>query len=292
MWQTKCTIDGVKAVLPFQQSLRKLKQSLFGFAPMTSKYEHYIEEALAQVELLGSVSGSAVLEIGSGWEPLFPLVYRLAGAKKVYLTDLYPLLSNKSLIVTTDFVRGKLSMIKQRLGREVSLPVLTDDLKTNLDLLGFEYLAPCDCRKLPFQDSSVDVVCSHDCFEHIPPEALQAILKETRRILKPSGQTIHMIDHSDHWEHGDKSISRVNFLKYGEKAWKLICTNPQNYQNRLRHSDYLAMFESEKLKVVRADGQPNAKAIEALGSINLAPRFRKYSPTDLAIMGTTLIATK
>ena len=44
-----------------------------------------------------------------------------------------------------------------------------------------------DCRKLPFEDSSCDAAIVHGGLHHLPrlPEDLDAVLRETARVLKP-----------------------------------------------------------------------------------------------------------
>ena len=54
------------------------------------------ENAVWQIELLRSagfpVSGRRILELGSGWHPILPMVYLVAGADQVILTDVEYLL--------------------------------------------------------------------------------------------------------------------------------------------------------------------------------------------------------
>jgi len=108
-------------------------------------------------------------------------------------------------------------------------------------------------------------------FEHITPEVIEEIIWQCGRILRPQGAMCHIMDKSDHWEHDDKSISRLNFLRYEDGwFWRIACFNPQNYQNRLRHPDYLAMFHRCGWESVVADGEPDEKALR--GSQNSVVR--------------------
>jgi SAM-dependent methyltransferase len=45
-----------------------------------------------------------------------------------------------------------------------------------------------DLRRLPFADATFDKAWSLDVLEHLSPEALQTMLREANRVLKPGGQ--------------------------------------------------------------------------------------------------------
>lgn len=106
------------------------------------------------------------------------------------------------------------------------------------------YLAPADAANIDLPDASVDYHISTTVFEHIPGEDIKRILKEAKRILKGNGIAIHFIDLSDHFQHQDESITSINFLRYSEKEWERIAGNEFAYCNRLRASDYIAVFSS------------------------------------------------
>jgi len=48
----------------------------------------------------------------------------------------------------------------------------------------------CDIRKLPFPDSSVEVIEAYHVIEHFPRNEVSFVLKEWRRVLLPSGRLI------------------------------------------------------------------------------------------------------
>jgi SAM-dependent methyltransferase len=153
----------------------------------------------------------------------------------------------------------------------------------------FEYLAPCDWSKMP--DNSIDVIWSHDVLEHIPPPVLIYLLGQFRRVLKPSGVMAHHIDNSDHWEHKDKSISRVNFLKFGDLQWKAINCHPLFYQNRLRHSDYVRLIQEAGFNIHRAEAEVCDRSLSALVGLRLASAFRQYDRRDLATITSKIFGT-
>jgi hypothetical protein len=86
-WQYKCLIDNCKALVPMQNTLRAVKHELFGYTPDSpARVAFTVTEGLKQIEWVKSVAhleSATVMEIGSGWQPLIPILFSLAGAKRV-----------------------------------------------------------------------------------------------------------------------------------------------------------------------------------------------------------------
>jgi SAM-dependent methyltransferase len=90
-----------------------------------------------------------------------------------------------------------------------------------LERAPIRYLAPADARTTALPSGSVDLVYSNSVLEHIPPDVLQDIMHESKRILRLGGHIAHSVAYCDHYAFFDKSISFVNYLKYSDKAWRL-----------------------------------------------------------------------
>jgi hypothetical protein len=101
---------------------------------------------------------------------------------------------------------------------------------------------------------------------------------------------IHTIDHSDHFQFGDKSISRVNFLRFSQRWWDLIGSNPLVYQNRLRSSVFVDMVRRSGFEIVHLDATPDEATLRELESLPIAEPFRRFSKSDLATLTTYLVA--
>lgn len=139
---------------------------------------------------------------------------------------------------------------RQRLSKEVKLRS-RKEIKTIEDLksYGITYLAPYDAAKTDLADQSIDACISTDTLEHIPESSLFEIFSELRRTLKDQGIVSAKIDYSDHYAHTDNSISLLNYLKFDNSTWKKF-NHDCHYQNRLRHYDYLRIFNETGFHVV------------------------------------------
>jgi SAM-dependent methyltransferase len=156
--------------------------------------------------------------------------------------------------------------------------------------LQLEYLAPCDCRALPLEAGSIDIVFSRAVLEHVPKEVIAAIFVESHRVLRGRGVALHLVDHSDHWSHRDPRISAVNFLQYSDRLFSVTCLNPQNYQNRLRHSEYREMLEAAGFHVVSEQKTVDARSVTCLKTMRVDERFKRFSPEELATVDSLLFA--
>jgi SAM-dependent methyltransferase len=292
-WQFLCAFDTLKAALPCQAALRRYKDHLLGYERERGRERNTIRDGLTAISWLGECEGAKIVEIGSGWQPMLPVLFSLLGAR-VHMTDLFPLLRVDTFKAALDALREDRELISTAL--ELSPALINHitrefvSLEERLQELRLEYLAPSDCQHLPLEPESVDIVISRAVLEHVPPTVVHRIFKESRRLLKPNGRMWHLIDHSDHWSHRDRSVSAVNFLKYPEWVFRLTCMNPQNYQNRLRHPEYVAMLESSGFALEREQRRVDPSALSALGGMSLAQRFRGFSPEDLATTSSILLA--
>jgi SAM-dependent methyltransferase len=160
------------------------------------------------------------------------------------------------------------------------------DSKSNarrfLDKAGIRYLAPADAGNTRLPSGSVDCHYSMTVLEHIPDEMLQSILSEARRILKPNGVALHFIDPSDHFEHQDREITPINFLKYSDAEWRRIAGNEFTYCNRLRASDFLRLASNAGFGVIRCETVIDEASKSAVrDGFVIDQRFAHYGLDDL-----------
>jgi hypothetical protein len=88
-WQIKWAKNAAFGWLPGSGAARRLKRR---FRPYPTDIPAWtLEEGLRLLEMLREarceVRGATVLEIGSGWRPIIPLLFSLAGAARMVLVD-------------------------------------------------------------------------------------------------------------------------------------------------------------------------------------------------------------
>jgi SAM-dependent methyltransferase len=220
---------------------------------------------------------AAFYEFGVGWDLAIPLSYASLGVGRQVLVDIRP-------SARVELVNDSLS----RLEREPiqSLPELEERF-------GIDYLAPCDARATGLPAESVDFVSSTDVCEHVPEDDLAAIFHECFRLLRAGGAFSCRIDLQDHYSYFDRSLSRYNFLRFSEGAWRLV-NSPLHFQNRLRAPDYLRLVRDAGFElVVERPSGPDERGLAELGSLPLAERFRNgYTPQELGVTVLSFVARR
>ena len=293
-WQVNALKHTVKAAVPFKHSLRKLKRRIRPRPPSideNSLYSGGFDHIQALREFGGDLAVQEILEIGSGWYPVIPLMMHVAGAKLIRLTDVEPLLDRQTLLDAIDFLLDRKSDLATRLGVESalieqSLMVAGDgSLASMLQRLGMTYSAPFH----PEQSSlKVDAIVSHTVLEHIPRDVLASLFHWCRQCLRPSGLASHGIDNSDHRANLDKSLSRLDFLRYSDAAWRLLSIG--DYTNRLRHQDYKDMLEHQGFEICFERAVVDDGSAEEVRHLPVFGRFNERDASELATLWSHFVA--
>jgi methyltransferase family protein len=224
---------------------------------------------------LPSPRQSVALEFGSGRNLLTPLLLSAAGAQRIYAYDLVRLATVEQINHIIRQLRERAIPAGGQGWREIK--------NIDHDLAGLYrivYCAPAEARDTNLPSGSVDFICSTSMLEHIPSADMGAILAECRRVSSRAGLVSFIIDYHDHYATADPRITRFNFYRYSRSAWSWF--NPSNhYQNRMRHSDYEALFERCGFTALERRSIIPPGDRQRLQGVPLAPEFCGYSTEDL-----------
>jgi cyclopropane fatty-acyl-phospholipid synthase-like methyltransferase len=249
-------------------------------------------ERMAKLDL--DPQKSRILEIGTGWMPVFPLCMALAGFRNVFTVDLTRHLREAN-------VRRTLLGLEKHLGHEAFRPFASEEqVRSNFHRLmqsaailpaaGITYEAPCNAGATQWPAGSFDLITSNNVFEHVPVPGLLALFAEAKRLLRPGGHVLHCVNCGDHYAYSDKSISQVNYLRFSESEWKRW-NNSIQYQNRLRPIDFMEMADNGGLRVESAELTAKPEYVLEIQQMEIAPEFRRYDLEQLAATSLTLIAS-
>jgi SAM-dependent methyltransferase len=292
-WKSEIARSALKKALPFKPALRRLRRRVLPYPPACADSRIAIEHGIKLIELLRAcdfeVDGKVGLEIGTGWIPTIPIIHWLHGARRFYLTDVVRYLDRQTLDLAKRNVQAHRDLIASRLGEPQRRLPQAQSESAALGHFGFEYFAPIKWHQTP--PESVDYVISRAVLEHISAQQIPGLLSSVSSVLKPGGLIASIIDNSDHFQHEDHTISRLNFLKFSDRTWSLICWLT-DHQNRLRHSDYQRMLSSSDLRIVHEESYTDPEALIAAGKLPMHPRFRTYDLEDLAILTSCFVLRK
>ncbi len=244
------------------------------------------------------------LDVGTGRIPTIPLAYWLMGAKGTATIDLNTYVKAELVADTLDYVSDNKDELLEVFGSsldasrfECLLSFQTNaafSLDAFLELCQIDYIAPGDAADTKLEGKSIDFHTSYTVFEHIPPETLTGVLEEGNRLISDNGLFVHRIDYSDHFSHSDREISAINFLKFTDSEWNRYAGNRYMYMNRLRHDDYLAMFDSvgHETLLVQPDVDQRSAELLRQKSFQVDDRFKLKPESVLSITGSWIVSRK
>jgi len=296
-WWIKCLVQRALSHIPSGENINALwsRKALLDEISLEA-----IRIGILQIRMLldsgFEIHEKVALEIGSGWKPILPFLFRIAGCKKVILCDLHRHMDQGLLNATihqirahSDLIASMLDTAESRIEEVLPGPGLEHDYSLLIRNSGFEYRAPFDLRETDYASHSIDIVFSRSVLEHIPLQVLEPIMMEMHRILKPEGAMVHTIDLSDHWEHSDKSISRINFLKFPGWWWKII-NSPISYQNRLRLPEYLQLLKKCGFELIKVGACVDKKTLADTHKMYISNDFKNFTNDELAILVSHIVA--
>jgi SAM-dependent methyltransferase len=299
-WKYKALLQGCFSTIPLGEPLNYFFQKHVTRTLPTSddKFANMVSVARTHVDFLRQywprpLSQATFYEFGAGWDMIVPLTFYALGVERQILVDIRRLLRHELLNDTVAKYQGL--AFDREIVRKPGIYInggRHDPLAVLKQHYGIEYKAPCDARQTGLPTASIDCITSTDTLEHIPLTSLRAILKECHRLLRHDGVMSFQIDYQDHYSYFDKNISVYNFLQYSDRTWRLF-SPPLQYQNRLRHRDYLGLLDQAGFEIVeerRQDGtESDCKIIERL-AVN--QRFKNYSGSELAVRKALVVARK
>lgn len=306
-WKAKSVIQNVVAALPKVLSYRVyfyLQRKFGGFKHPDIK-DHLLGgmQVIRYIQDSGAtVDGRVFLEVGTGRAPILPIAYWLAGASEIITVDLNPYLREdltnevvRLLAAEEDLVREIFGTLLNEERWQAFLGFATDDhrLPEILDFFCCRYVAPGDAANTNIPDNYIDFHVSHNVMEHVPKSTITGIFLEGNRIIKETGLFVHKIDYSDHFSHSDSRISDINFLQYSDRVWRFYAGNRFMYMNRLRHDDFLEIYDDIGHHIVECQPRrsPSAKMVLEFNRLRLSEEFRKKDFNVLEITGAWIISS-
>jgi SAM-dependent methyltransferase len=168
----------------------------------------------------------------------------------------------------------------------------TDILSILNNQFCIKYEAPKDARETGFPSEHFDFISSTLTLCFIPKDDLVKIIDECFRILKKGGVMSVTIDYQDNWSYVDSNITGYNFLQFSETEWKKY--NPSiHYQNRLRHNDYLEIFENTGFTLVKENYRAADESdLHKLSNLIIDSSFSNFSMYELGIKDGEIVVRK
>jgi SAM-dependent methyltransferase len=302
-WRVKGIIQGVLSAVPGGCRANTLLQHTVG---EMRHFDRHVASKLDDWKIFMShfrelgfdPRGRRVLEIGTGWLPILPVCFALAGVGSFVTFDLTRHMHRRLTRRMLDALDRHVDAIADESGRG------RDDVRAEYarlreagsmqELLGrarIDYHAPADMTRSGLADGSVDVVLSNSVLEHVPRDVILAMMRESARVLRPGGFAVHSVNCGDHYAYFDRSITPINYLTFTEDQWGKW-NNTLLYQNRLRPCELVGLAEEAGLSLKMSKYRPRPELMAAIGGMEIAPQFRHFPVEQLCCTSIDFAAVK
>lgn len=306
-WTIKARIQRLLSRVPGGASVYYVGQRWFGnfrnFS-VSAKVRQGVT-CLEYLDRLGAdITGWRTVEIGTGWTPIIPIVFWLNGQLECDTFDVTPLLKRDLLLKTIQQLSDRPDMVTPRTATPEKRDAIADKLRrlvnqcsvapsvaSTLHACGIRYHAQRDASETDLPARSIDLVFSNVVLEHVPLTDVHRLFGEARRILRPNGYMVHLIDPSDHFSHGDSSISPVNFLRFSAAEFARYNT-PFLFQNRVRASTWRSLVEAHDFTIRTWDCVVNETALRMLPTLPIDAEFKGLAPEDLCTTAIWVVAQR
>lgn len=261
-------------------------------APTPGAVQQKADVALSYVDLLSSLNGGNEqlrgphVDLGAGWHLTIPLVFWRLGSEEQHLIDI-------ARHARADLVFPVVSMVDamdlgERDGRHLPPPDCVG-LDAYISRIGLTYHAPVRGR-WPLPNGSAALVTSTQTLYYPPCAVVRDLFGEAVRVLRRGGRFIATIHLYDPYSNVDRSLSRFNYLRYSERTWNRWFNSELMTYNRLRASDYAALFHGLPFEadIWKVDGG-TPEDLQELDRITVSPDFARYDRRDLSSTHLTFV---
>ena len=300
-WWIKASIEWGLAHVPGGLHINDQLRDKFGelaYLEESSRFQNADYLLKTALDHTGALANLRVVELGTGWVPAVSLVYLLAGARM----DTYDI---SRLVRNEYFVRCRREIDRRLAEYAETANVAESTMRERLasiqnetefasaaTILDGAYRAPVDTRHLPYNDDEVDVVISNLVLQCIPKQLIEGILRETARILKPGGLAIHRVNLCDEYSRSDPRRGGLEFLRFSHKTWNRFFNHSLKHINHLRSCEFMKLFESSGLEIVRCNKQVDWDSQDLLRETGVAREFRHFSSEELLTVAFDVVLRK
>lgn len=275
--------------------VQRLRGRLKAFHP--SARSEYAAKLASDTAAFRPLAGASMLEIGTGWVPVVPLLLHLMGAGRILTIDLNRHLQAGLTLRAVPLLADCFEDIHRRCGADVAAMqhrlqrlLAAKTVDELFALANIEYRAPGNAAETDLPAGSIDIVYSNLVLEHVTPSALAAITAEARRILAPGGVCWHNVDHGDHYAATRPGMSIINFLTYSQRTWDWLGQNDILWQNRWRSIEYRHLFERHGFEVAHQVKHEDPSVREDLaGGLPLHRDWLHFGAAELAVVSTRFV---
>ena len=201
----------------------------------------HLQHILNAMRALGRQPGGEILEIGAGRAGL-PILLLLCGFDRIHINEMTNVVNcfQNAHAETLQVLASIMGVARRRL-EDVVVPVDAHHCAIRPGMLRLHAFT--DAAALDITPGTLSAVISFTVLEHLRDP--HAVFRHLRSCLAPDGWMCHLVDLRDHEDFTDP----LRFLTVPAAQYRNL---RGEWCNRLRHSDFLALFRSTGFEICAA----------------------------------------
>ncbi len=287
-WRLKVVAERVLSHLPagykINQALQMVRYGLrVGTPGPTVDMRRRVPDVCRRLRHLAGfvpLEGATVCDVGTGFGLPAIMLY-LAGAGTIHSFDVVRQ-------VTFGYVRRLLRVVREEIAvaaEKSGVPAEVLDRRlaaieraTSLDDLfrraNILYQAPKDATATGLPSASIDLYHTFYVLEYVPLEILQALCREARRLLKPSGRFFAIMGCISDYARFDGRLHPFHYLSYSDEEWTRLAASGMKHLNRLREQEFIEAFQQQGATILDIDHYRRPEDVEHVRRMPLAAQLR------------------
>lgn len=271
--------------------------------------ERRVRNGINNIDMLWNSTGfkfenKLILELGTGYHGIDLILFYLLGTNKVYTVDAKFSISGlifNTLPVIEPYLKKMATMfnVSERdiFSRWEKIKYKREDVSGLLQCMSVEFISIGQFLSESQLSNKIDMFYSESTLQRIPLANLDKLFATVGKQLNVNAVAFHRIDARDINVQRTKSMFdpnlwRFEYLKFNDLVWKLITTTRYGSQNRLRVSEFIAIFQQIGCTSVCAEHYTYCDDVERLKNFNLGRRFKSIALEDIAVAHSRIVFSR
>lgn len=251
-----------------------------------------VQEALWCLEGLPD-ERQRLLDLGTGWAHVLCVFCALLRQDELHAFDTEDMRNWRSFLATVPLIRDQVlslpldSATRDRAQRRAEQLLKAADFDEAYQIMGLRY--HCSASGCPdFPEGTFDRIMSIDVLEHVDGDKFSLAAQTWHRILIPGGQFVAQVGLDDHLAFHQGRFGSKRYLRYSERAWRMLIGNSVQYINRLTASEIIGLLTDAGFSIgsIETDSSGDTAPDE------VHPDYRHQSDADIRAVRLMVKARK
>ncbi len=297
-WRLRLVGEKILDFIPYSHKIHQLFEESGTKECLDSIRGEYVQRKLEHWRYLYenvpiNLKDKKVVEIGTGWSGIDLFFFHLLGAAEVHTVDILPHLNLRDCHASLEGLETVADEIENFSGisniRGLLKRIPMNSLSDCLKYLNVHYHVGKELSDLKLEKESIDLFYSYSSLGHVPLPQLRRTFATAKNIVKKEGILCNNVRFIDIFYPRDGCSNPLGYLSYSEWLWEIMQSRKFNYQNRIRHVEFLNLMKESGFELIKEKTVPVEDAETFINLVKLDKRFTSIEVEDFKIAFAAMI---